>query len=95
MIGIMIVFVNYMLLIVLPTRSADLSFIKKIIDIGKKYDIWIIHDLAYADIVFDGYKAPSILEVEGAKDIAVEFFTLSKSYNMPGWNSPIAKKRIT
>ena len=67
------------------TQSADLSFFKKIIDIGKKYDIWIIHDLAYADIVFDGYKAPSILEVEGAKDIAVEFFTLSKSYNMPGW----------
>ena len=67
------------------TQSADLSFFKKIIDIGKKYDIWIIHDLAYADIAFDGYKAPSILEVEGAKDIAVEFFTLSKSYNMPGW----------
>ena len=67
------------------TQSADLSFFKKIIDIGKKYDIWIIHDLAYADIVFDGYKAPSILEVKGAKDIAVEFFTLSKSYNMPGW----------
>jgi alanine-synthesizing transaminase len=67
------------------TQSADLCFFKKIIDIGKKYDIWIIHDLAYADIVFDGYKAPSILEVEGAKDIAVEFFTLSKSYNMPGW----------
>ena len=45
----------------------------------------MVHDLAYADLCFDGYKAPSILEVDGAKDIAVEFFTLSKSYNMPGW----------
>ena len=67
------------------TQSASLDFFKKIVEIGKKYDIWIVHDLAYADIVFDGYRAPSILEVEGAKDIAVEFFTLSKSYNMPGW----------
>ena len=67
------------------TQSADLDFFTKLIEIGKKYDTWIVHDLAYADIVFDGYKAPSILEVEGAKDIAVEFFTLSKSYNMPGW----------
>ena len=67
------------------TQSAGLDFFKKIVEIGKKYDIWIVHDLAYADIVFDGYKAPSILEVDGAKDIAVEFFTLSKSYNMPGW----------
>ena len=67
------------------TQSVTIDFFKRIIEIGKKYDIWIIHDLAYADIAFDGYKAPSILEVEGAKDIAVEFFTLSKSYNMPGW----------
>jgi alanine-synthesizing transaminase len=67
------------------TQSVSIDFFNKIVKIGKKYDIWIIHDLAYADIVFDGYKAPSILEVEGAKDIAVEFFTLSKSYNMPGW----------
>jgi alanine-synthesizing transaminase len=67
------------------TQSANLEFFTKLIEIGKRYDIWIVHDLAYADIVFDGYKAPSILEVEGAKDIAVEFFTLSKSYNMPGW----------
>ena len=67
------------------TQSVTINFFKKIVEIGKKYDIWIIHDLAYADIAFDGYKAPSILEVEGAKDIAVEFFTLSKSYNMPGW----------
>ena len=67
------------------TQSVTIDFFKRIVEIGKKYDIWIIHDLAYADISFDGYKAPSILEVEGAKDIAVEFFTLSKSYNMPGW----------
>ncbi|MDC0348076.1 aminotransferase class I/II-fold pyridoxal phosphate-dependent enzyme [Gammaproteobacteria bacterium] len=67
------------------TQSVTIDFFKKIVEIGKKYDIWIIHDLAYADIAFDGYKAPSILEIEGAKDIAVEFFTLSKSYNMPGW----------
>ena len=67
------------------TQSVSIDFFEKIIKIGKKYDIWIIHDLAYADIVFDEYKAPSILEVAGAKDIAVEFFTLSKSYNMPGW----------
>jgi alanine-synthesizing transaminase len=67
------------------TQSVSVDFFEKIIKIGKKYDVWIIHDLAYADIVFDGYKAPSILEVDGAKDIAVEFFTLSKSYNMPGW----------
>ena len=67
------------------TQSVTIDFFKRIVEIGKKYDIWIIHDLAYAEIAFDGYKAPSILEVEGAKDIAVEFFTLSKSYNMPGW----------
>jgi alanine-synthesizing transaminase len=69
-----------------PTaQCVDLSFFEKVIAIAKEHNIWVIHDLAYADIVFDGYKAPSILEVPGAKDIAVEFFTLSKSYNMPGW----------
>ncbi|QBZ83280.1 Glutamate-pyruvate aminotransferase AlaC [Hydrogenovibrio crunogenus] len=67
------------------TQTVDLEFFEKVIAIAKEHDIWVIHDLAYADIVFDGYKAPSILEVEGAKDIAVEFYTLSKSYNMPGW----------
>jgi alanine-synthesizing transaminase len=56
-----------------------------VIAVAKEHGIWVIHDLAYADIVFDGYVAPSILQVPGAKDIAVEFFTLSKSYNMPGW----------
>ena len=67
------------------TQIASLDFFEKVIELGKRFDIWIVHDLAYADIVFDDHKAPSILEIEGAKDIAVEFFTLSKSYNMPGW----------
>jgi alanine-synthesizing transaminase len=69
-----------------PTSEcADLAFFKKIIAIAKANNIWVVQDLAYADIVFDGYEAPSILQVKGAKDIAVEFFSLSKSYNMPGW----------
>lgn len=69
-----------------PTAECvDIDFFKKIIKICKKYKIWAIQDLAYADIVYDGYKAPSILQVSNAKDIAVEFFSLSKSYNMPGW----------
>jgi alanine-synthesizing transaminase len=67
------------------TQCVDLEFFKKIIAFAKEHRLWIIHDLAYADLVFDGYKAPSILQVEGAKDCAVEFFTVSKSYNMPGW----------
>jgi len=53
--------------------------------LAKQHDILVVHDLAYADIVFDGWKAPSIMQVPGAKDVAVEFFTLSKSYNMAGW----------
>jgi len=69
-----------------PTaQCVELDFFEKVIAVAKEHGIWVIHDLAYADIVFDGYKAPSILQVPGAKDIAVEFFTLSKSYNMPGW----------
>ncbi len=67
------------------TQCADLDFFAQVVDIAKKYKIWVIHDLAYADIVFDGYVAPSILQIPGAKDIAVESFSLSKSYNMPGW----------
>ena len=67
------------------TRCVDLEFLKELVRIAKKYNIYLVHDIAYADLVFDGYKAPSVLEVKGAKDIAVEFFTLSKSYNMPGW----------
>ncbi|HEC84069.1 MAG: alanine transaminase [Candidatus Parabeggiatoa sp. nov. 2] len=69
-----------------PTaQCVELEFFEQVVEIAKKHQIWIIHDLAYADIVFDGYVAPSILQVPGAKDIAVESFSLSKSYNMPGW----------
>ncbi|TAN52288.1 MAG: alanine transaminase [Methylococcaceae bacterium] len=67
------------------TQCVELDFFEKVIDIAREYKIWVVHDLAYADIVFDGYVAPSILQVHGASDVAVEFFTLSKSYNMPGW----------
>jgi alanine-synthesizing transaminase len=67
------------------TQCVELDFFEKVVAVAKEHGIWVIHDLAYADIVFDGYVAPSILQVPGAKDIAVEFFTLSKSYNMPGW----------
>ncbi len=67
------------------TECVDLEFFKKIIKIAKENKIWVVQDLAYADICFDDYKAPSILQVEGAKEVAVEFFSLSKSYNMPGW----------
>jgi alanine-synthesizing transaminase len=67
------------------TQCVDGSFFERLVPLCINLGIYIIHDLAYADLVFDGYRAPSILEVPGAKDIAVEFFTLSKSYNMPGW----------
>ena len=69
-----------------PTaQCVELDFFEKVIAIAREHNIWVVQDIAYADIVFDGYQAPSILQVEGAKDIAVEFFSLSKSYNMPGW----------
>ena len=67
------------------TECVNLEFFQKIVNFAKEHKIWVIQDLAYADICFDGYKAPSILQVEGAKEVAVEFFSLSKSYNMPGW----------
>jgi len=67
------------------TRCVNLDFFERVITIAREHRIWVVQDIAYADIVFDGYKAPSILEVPKAKDIAVEFFSLSKSYNMPGW----------
>ena len=67
------------------TQCVELEFFEKIIEVAKEHNIWVVHDLAYADIVFDGYEAPSILQVPGATDVAVEFFSLSKSYNMPGW----------
>ena len=67
------------------TECVELDFFEKIVAFAKEHEIWVIQDLAYADICFDGYQAPSILQVQGAKDVAVEFYTLSKSYNMPGW----------
>ncbi|HET9099669.1 MAG TPA: alanine transaminase [Acidobacteriaceae bacterium] len=67
------------------TQCVDLAFFEQVVALCKQYGVYVVHDLAYADLVFDGYRAPSILQVPGAKDIAVEFFTLSKSYNMPGW----------
>ncbi|MEO6965582.1 MAG: alanine transaminase [Acidobacteriaceae bacterium] len=67
------------------TQCVDLHFFEQVVALCKEFGVYIVHDLAYADLVFDGYRAPSILQVPGAKDIAVEFFTLSKSYNMPGW----------
>ncbi len=67
------------------TEVVDMAFFEKVVDYAKEHDMLVIHDLAYADLVFDGYKAPSFLQVPGAKDVGVEFFSLSKSYNMPGW----------
>jgi len=67
------------------TEVIDMGFFEKIVDYAKEHGIMVIHDLAYADLVFDGYKPPSFLQVPGAKEVGVEFFSLSKSYNMPGW----------
>ena len=69
-----------------PTaQCVDMAFFERVVALCRQWNIWLVHDLAYADIVFDGYQAPSLLQVPGASEIAVEFFTLSKSYNMPGW----------
>lgn len=67
------------------TECVDLPFFERVIDIAKRNSIWVVHDLAYAAISFDDYKAPSILQVPGAHEIAVEFYSMSKTYNMPGW----------
>ena len=67
------------------THCVELEFFERVVAIAKEHQIWVVQDLAYADLCFDGYVAPSIMQVEGAKDVAVEFFTMSKSYNMPGW----------
>ena len=67
------------------TQCVELDFFEKVVSIAREHNIWIVHDIAYAEIVFDGYKSPSILQIPGAKDIAVEFYSLSKTYNMPGW----------
>ena len=69
-----------------PTaQCVELPFFEKLVALAKEYGIYVVHDLAYADITFDGWKAPSIMQVPGARDVAVEFFTMSKSYNMAGW----------
>lgn len=69
-----------------PTaQCVELDFFERIVALAREHNILVVHDLAYADITFDGYVAPSILQVEGARDVAVEFFTMSKSYNMAGW----------
>ncbi|MBT5550400.1 MAG: alanine transaminase [Nitrospina sp.] len=67
------------------TQVVEIDFFEKVVDFAKEHDLIVIHDFAYGDIVFDGYRAPSFLQVPGAKDVGIEFFTLSKSYNMPGW----------
>jgi len=67
------------------TRVVNRSFFEKVVELAKEYEFFVVHDLAYADLVFDGYKAPSLLQVPGGKDVGVEIFTLSKSYNMAGW----------
>ncbi|HVM95636.1 MAG TPA: alanine transaminase [Candidatus Acidoferrales bacterium] len=67
------------------TEVVDLHFFERIVDFAREHSLLVIHDLAYADLCFDGYEAPSFLQVPGAKEVGVEFFTLSKSYNMPGW----------
>ncbi|MBI2501481.1 MAG: aminotransferase class I/II-fold pyridoxal phosphate-dependent enzyme, partial [Deltaproteobacteria bacterium] len=67
------------------TQVVDLPFFEKVIALARQHKIWVIHDLAYADLVFDGYEPPSILQVAGAKECAVEIYSLSKGYSMPGW----------
>lgn len=69
-----------------PTaQCVELDFFERVVNIAREHEIWVVHDIAYAEIAFDGYKAPSILQVPGAKDVAVEFYSMSKTYNMPGW----------
>ena len=67
------------------TQVVELDFFEKVVEAAKEHGFIVVHDLAYADLTFDGYQAPSFLQAAGAKDVGVEFFSLSKSYNMPGW----------
>ena len=67
------------------TQCVELEFFEKVVEIAREHEIWVVHDIAYGEIVYDGYQPPSILQVKGAKDVAVEFYSLSKTYNMPGW----------
>ena len=72
------------------TEIVDLSFFERIVDFAREHNILVVHDFAYADLVFDGYKAPSFLQVPGARDLGVELFSMSKSYSMPGWRMGFA-----
>ncbi len=67
------------------TQCVDLAFLERLVAFAREHHIWLVHDIAYGEITYDGYESPSILQVAGAKDIAVEFYSLSKTYNMPGW----------
>ena len=67
------------------TQVTTLDFFQKVVDFAKEHKIWVIHDMAYADLVFDGYKAPSFLQAEGALDVGVEFYSMTKGYSMAGW----------
>jgi len=67
------------------TQCVERDFFERVVAIAREHEIWVVHDFAYADLCYDGYRAPSILEVPGARECAVESFSLSKSYNMPGW----------
>jgi alanine-synthesizing transaminase len=67
------------------THCVELEFYERVVAVAREHSIWVVQDLAYADLCYDGYVAPSILQVDGARDVAVEFFSMSKSYNMPGW----------
>ena len=67
------------------TEVADIAFFERIVDFAKEHKIWVIHDMAYADLCFDGYQAPSFLQARGAKDVGVEFYSMTKGYSMAGW----------
>ena len=67
------------------TQCVTIDFFEKVVAVAQEHNMWIVNDIAYAEIVFDGYQAPSLLQVPGAKEIGVEFYSLSKTYNMPGW----------
>jgi alanine-synthesizing transaminase len=77
------------------TEVVDIGFFHRIVDFAREHGLMVVHDLAYADLVFDGYQPPSFLQVPGAKEIGVEFYTLSKSYNMPGWRVGFAVGNAT
>ena len=79
-----------------PTAMCvDVDFFRQVVDFAREHNIIVVHDFAYADLVFDGYKAPSLLQVPGAKDVGIEFFSMSKSFNMPGWRVGFAVGNAT